>query len=199
MESFSVSACGAPRVEEKSGADRNQQHDHGRGNLPQRCRGDFCRSRGGTLRSPPTRMTTAAGADRAKMPTPVQAAAARLTTMPDSCATGNAPGTGRDCAPGIGVALQALQIGAHVGRVLVAQVAILLQRLVDDVFQLRTADRDSAGSAAWAPIQNRLEDQRRGVAAKGQRAVAISYSTAPNENRSVRASSSLPLACSGDM
>ena len=28
--------------------------------------------------------------------------------------------------------------------------------------------------------------------------VAISYSTAPKENRSVRASSSLPLACSGD-
>ena len=29
--------------------------------------------------------------------------------------------------------------------------------------------------------------------------VAISYKTAPKENRSVRASSSLPLACSGDM
>jgi hypothetical protein len=29
--------------------------------------------------------------------------------------------------------------------------------------------------------------------------VAISYSTAPNENRSVRASSSSPAACSGDI
>ena len=29
--------------------------------------------------------------------------------------------------------------------------------------------------------------------------MAISYNTAPKENRSVRASSSLPLACSGDM
>ena len=39
-------------------------------------------------------------------------------------------------APGIGVALQALQIGAHVGGVLVAQVAIFFERLVDDVFEL---------------------------------------------------------------
>jgi hypothetical protein len=29
--------------------------------------------------------------------------------------------------------------------------------------------------------------------------VAISYSTAPKENRSLRASKSLPLTCSGDM
>ena len=29
--------------------------------------------------------------------------------------------------------------------------------------------------------------------------VVISYSTAPKENRSVRASSSFPLACSGDI
>ncbi len=34
---------------------------------------------------------------------------------------------------------------------------------------------------------------------KGKVAVAISYSTVPNEKRSVRASSSLPLVCSGDI
>ena len=34
---------------------------------------------------------------------------------------------------------------------------------------------------------------------KGSEPVVISYSTAPNENKSVRASSSLPRACSGDM
>ena len=34
---------------------------------------------------------------------------------------------------------------------------------------------------------------------KGSEPVAISYSTAPKENRSVRASSSFPRACSGDM
>ena len=33
----------------------------------------------------------------------------------------------------------------------------------------------------------------------GSAPVAISYSTAPNENRSVRASSSLARTCSGDM
>lgn len=34
---------------------------------------------------------------------------------------------------------------------------------------------------------------------KGSMPVATSYSTAPNEKRSVRPSSSLPSACSGDM
>jgi hypothetical protein len=34
---------------------------------------------------------------------------------------------------------------------------------------------------------------------KGSEPVAISYSTTPKEKRSVRASSSLPRACSGDM
>ena len=34
---------------------------------------------------------------------------------------------------------------------------------------------------------------------KGWRPVAISYITAPKENRSVRVSSSSPRACSGDM
>ena len=34
---------------------------------------------------------------------------------------------------------------------------------------------------------------------KGKAPVDISYSTAPNEKRSVRESNSLPKACSGDM
>ena len=34
---------------------------------------------------------------------------------------------------------------------------------------------------------------------KGSAPVAISYSTAPNENKSVRASSSLARTCSGDI
>ena len=33
----------------------------------------------------------------------------------------------------------------------------------------------------------------------GGRPVAISYNTAPKENKSVRVSRSLPLTCSGDM
>ena len=35
------------------------------------------------------------------------------------------------------VPLQPLQVGSHVGGVLIAQIAVFLQRLVDDVFQLR--------------------------------------------------------------
>ena len=39
--------------------------------------------------------------------------------------------------PGVGITLQPLQIRAQVSGVLIAKVAILLQRLVDDVFQFR--------------------------------------------------------------
>ena len=38
---------------------------------------------------------------------------------------------------GVGITLQALQVGADVGGVLVAEVAVFLQRFVDDVFELR--------------------------------------------------------------
>ena len=48
-------------------------------------------------------------------------------------------------------------------------------------------------------IQNGFEDHRRTFPRNGNVPVAISYSTAPKENRSVRASSSLPRACSGDI
>ena len=51
----------------------------------------------------------------------------------------------------VGIALQALQVGSHVGRALVAQVAVFLQRLVDDVFQFQRqvgiqADRRNRGA-----------------------------------------------------
>src|SRR5215469_236943 len=42
-----------------------------------------------------------------------------------------------------------------------------------------------------------LSDEQ--VPRKDKTPVAISYNTAPNENRSVRASSSFPLTCSGDI
>ena len=48
-------------------------------------------------------------------------------------------GSSRLCIP-----LQPLQVGSHVGGVLIAQIAIFLQRLVDDVVPVRRAHRDSA-------------------------------------------------------
>ena len=52
-------------------------------------------------------------------------------------------------APGsIRVPLQPLQVGSHVRGVLVAQFAVFLQRLVDDVVPVRPARRDSAARAA---------------------------------------------------
>ena len=48
-------------------------------------------------------------------------------------------------------------------------------------------------------IQDRLVDGRFALATEWLLPVAISYSTAPKENRSVRLSNSLARACSGDM
>ena len=59
--------------------------------------------------------------------------------------------TGRDCATRIRIALQPLQVGADIGRMLIAQVAILLERFADDVFEFGRKIRDSTGPAAWAP------------------------------------------------
>ena len=92
----------------------------------------------------------------------------------------------------LAVALEALQIGADVGGVLITQIAILLQSLVDDLFQLRWDFPDSTPPAALGRDSGSLRRSslrsRRGTAVVP---VAISYSTAPNENRSVRLSSSL--------
>ena len=46
------------------------------------------------------------------------------------CAGTRSYGSSRLCVP-----LQPLQVGSHVGGVLIAQIAVLLQRLVDDPFQ----------------------------------------------------------------
>ncbi len=43
--------------------------------------------------------------------------------------------------------MQALEIGAHIGGALIAQIAILLERLVNDPLQFRAEDRDSVAPA----------------------------------------------------
>ena len=70
----------------------------------------------------------------------------------------------------IRVPLQALEVGANVRRVLVAQVAIFFEALVDDAFQFR---RHVGIQAHWrhrSAVENRIENDRRAVPAKWPRA-----------------------------
>ena len=71
-------------------------------------------------------------------------------------------------APGIGVALQPLQVGAHVGGGLVAQAWVLLQRLVDQVFQLGRNLRIEPHRRDRRFVQDGIEHRCAGVAAKRQ-------------------------------
>ena len=71
-------------------------------------------------------------------------------------------------ASAIGVAFQALQIGTNVGGVLVAKIAIFLQSLVDDIFQLLWKVGIEADRRDGSAVENGLEDQRRSVSAEGQ-------------------------------
>ena len=100
---------------------------------------------------------------------------------------------------GFGVALQPLQVGAHIGRALVAQVAIFFQRLADDA-------RASAGSPDSAE-----RGQGRGVRMASKiSAVTVCRETAacrlpfrkePRRRRTGRCARPVPSprACSGDM
>ena len=77
----------------------------------------------------------------------------------------------RDCILGAwahhrALALQALQVGAQVRRVLVAQVAIFLQRLVDDPFELRRDICIEAHRSRRSTIQDGVENSRRRCAGK---------------------------------
>src|SRR6202023_4425983 len=67
----------------------------------------------------------------------------------------------------IGIALEPLQIGAQVGRVLVAQVAIFFQSLVDDSFQLGWKVGVEPDGSSRSVKQDGLEDERRGIATEG--------------------------------
>ena len=57
-----------------------------------------------------------------------------------------------------GIALQPLQIGAQIGRALVAQIAIFLQRLADDALQLRRDSGFSCDGRRRLVAQNRAAD-----------------------------------------
>src|SRR5262249_32206466 len=67
---------------------------------------------------------------------------------------------------GVGIALQSLQVGTHVGGDLIAQVSVFLQCLADDVFQLGRQVRIQAHSRRWCPVENGFEDHSRSVTPK---------------------------------
>ena len=66
------------------------------------------------------------------------------------------------------LSLEAFQIGAHVGSVLVTQVAILLQRLVDDAFQFGGQVGIHAHGSDRRAIQNLALDYSRAFAPERQ-------------------------------
>ncbi len=63
---------------------------------------------------------------------------------------------------------QPLQIGPHIRSVLVAHVPILLQRLVDDLFQLGRKVGIQPHCGNWVAFENRVEDDRGTIAPEGQ-------------------------------
>src|SRR4029450_3119062 len=96
------------------------------------------------------------------------------------------------------VSLQTLQLGSDVRRVLVAHVAVLREAFLNNAFQIR---RHIGIQARGTGSRLRMPSQMRPAVfpENGCAPVAISYSTTPNEKRSVRASTSCPRTCSGDI
>ena len=77
-------------------------------------------------------------------------------------------GTRSDGSPRLGIPLQPLQVGSHFRRALVAQIAVFLQGLVDDVFQLGRNITIETNGRGWNRIEDCLEDDSRTFAMKGQ-------------------------------
>ena len=74
--------------------------------------------------------------------------------------------SGLRCASGA-VALQTLQVGAHFGGALITQVAVFLQRLVDDLDQLERDQRIQIGRRSRIAIQNPGVDHGGSAAVEG--------------------------------
>src|SRR5262249_15617801 len=69
-------------------------------------------------------------------------------------------------ATGISVALEALELRAHVRSVLVAQVAVFLEDAIDKLFELVGEIGVNADRRNRRAIEDRFKDQTRGVAAE---------------------------------
>jgi len=95
--------------------------------------------------------------------------------------------------------LDALQVRAQLGRGLVAHLPVFFQRLFENALELGGQRRIQSQRRSRGPVQNPIEDHPVLSPQKGKAPVVISYKTTPNENKSVRPSSSLARTCSGDM
>ena len=97
------------------------------------------------------------------------------------------------------IALETLQIGADVSRVLIAQIAILLQ--ASSMTSSNRAGKSGFRRTGATGARRRIESNTAAEVSprKGSVPVAISWRTLPKEKRSVRVSNSLPRVCSGDM
>src|SRR5215467_13753588 len=82
-------------------------------------------------------------------------------------APGQRPGHACGRAVRIYFALQTLEVGTHLGRALVAQIEILLERLVDDALQFQRKIRIYPDGWGDRLVQDRIEDRGRGVSKKG--------------------------------
>jgi len=92
-----------------------------------------------------------------------------------------------------------LEVGQHLSRRLVPEVAGLFQCLGNDLLQLAGNVWIEAHGGHGIPVEDRLQDLARGLAREGQAPGRHLVENRAEEKRSVRASSSAPRACSGDM
>src|SRR5207302_5482356 len=105
------------------------------------------------------------------------------------------PGTHDSYPSRLRVPLQPQQIGPHLQGALITQVAVFLQSLGDDVFQLWRKVRVQADCGIGSRSRLSWKMTPELSPRKGNAPVAISYSTAPKENKSLRASNSFALTC----
>jgi hypothetical protein len=100
------------------------------------------------------------------------------------------PRTDRRAVPRFRLPLQSFEVGSHIRGTLIAQVAIFLQRLVNDPFEFGGQVRVQAHSGRALSVQNCFEDHSRAFAPERHCTLCHLYSTVPKENKSLRASSS---------
>ena len=107
-------------------------------------------------------------------------------------------GSGRDRNRAAGP-LQPRQIASEIRRGLITDVAVLFQRLRDDVVEFRGRPSRTLNGGAGCRVKRSSKIANGRLSGNGTAPVLISYRTTPNENRSERPSISEPRACSGDM
>ena len=98
-----------------------------------------------------------------------------------------------------GVTAQPHQLRPHLRSVLKAQHPVFFKGTIEQVFQARRQFRVETKGGCGGAFQDGVKTMPEVSPRNGKTPVAISYNTTPNENKSVRTSSSLPRSCSGDI